>query len=244
MKKDLNRLPPDSKLYILTFDDATFGQFEFSGTDAKGDPVIDPDCAIGIMIEFAKKHPDFMLNAAFSIPLEHIPFMQSKFVGKKLNLLLDYGFEIINHTKNHKKLRKYIPDKTEIASYEIGRAMEIFESYLGYRVDSIDKICYPDGSADKYVWDFVKKVDYNGKEYRFIAALNASGMQAKNPNDEKFNPYNISRIEINRNSFNEFVLNAPGLYRTPPLIDKYTGHNFAYSRMDDNSNSLDLIRLR
>lgn len=244
-KKDLNRLPPDSKLYVLTFDDSTYGQFDFTGLDDNGEPIIDKDCAVGIMVDFAKKHPDFKLNAAFSVVFDKTPFMQSKYVGKKLNMLLDYGFEIVNHTKNHRRLSKYIQSNPDIASFEIGRAMELFESYLGYRAATINKIAYPFGETNPNVWDFVKKVTYNGKEYRFIAALNAAGLQAKNPNEENFNFYNISRIETSRSTFKTYVLNAKGLFKTPSQEDKIKSQNYAFSpNLNSVSNTLDLIKLR
>jgi hypothetical protein len=243
-KKELERLPPDSKLYILSFDDATYGQFDFSGTNSSGKGIIDPDCAVGIMLEFARKHPDFKLNAAFCVDFENVPFRQKENIGEKFNLLLDYGFEIVNHTMTHKKLARLIPQRTNSAAYEIGRAMELFESYLGYRAASIDKICYPDGSASKAVWDFVKKVRYNGKEYRFNAALDATGMQAKHPNEARFNIYNISRIETSKFTFEKFVLNSPNLYKTPSLKEKNNLPDYAFSGDITVSNCyLDLIKL-
>jgi len=230
--KDLNRLPPESKLYVITFDDATFGQFDYLGTNSEGKPVIDPDCAVGIMIGFASKHPDFKLNAAFSVPFDKPPFMQSRFVGQKLNTLLDYGFEIVNHTASHKNLARYLPLRKDLASYELGRAMEYFESYLGYRADTINKVAYPDGGQNPSLWDFVKQVQYNGKTYSFTAGLNATGLQAKNPNDQSFNIYNISRIEINSNTFSTFVINAPGLFTTPSLLERAS--NIAYASVRDS----------
>lgn len=101
--KSLERIPPDSKLYVLSFDDGPYGQFDYKGLDEKGNPVIDPDCAVGIMMDFAKTHPDFRLNAAFAVTFEHAPFMQPQYVRDKLNRLLDLGFEIVNHTVSHVK---------------------------------------------------------------------------------------------------------------------------------------------
>jgi len=63
----------------------------------------------------------------------------------------------------------------------------------------------------------VKKFSYNGKEYRFVCAFDAKGYQAKNPNDPKFNPYNIARIETSRFSFETYVLNARDIYRLPTV---------------------------
>lgn len=244
-KKELNRLPPETHLYVLTFDDSTCGQFDFIGTNSKNEPIIDPNCAVGIMIQFAKEHPDFKLNAAFSVTFDKPPFLQTEYIGKKLNLLLDYGFEIVNHTKSHSSLSRLIPGKPEKASYELGKAMELFESYLGYRAASIDKVCYPNGRVNPKVWDFIKTVHYNNRTYHFTAALDAVGLSAKNPNESMFNVYNIARIEINSDSFKKFVVKAPNLYKTPSLSQKIADKAAIYSQIEENkSNTLDLIRLK
>jgi peptidoglycan/xylan/chitin deacetylase (PgdA/CDA1 family) len=224
-KKTLDRLPPDCMLYVLTFDDATYGQFDFLGADKNGEPIIDPDCAVGIMIGFSKKHPDFKLNAAFCIDFENTPFLQNGYVEKKLNLLLDYGFELVNHTASHEYLANLYPDNKAKIDKEIGRAMELFESYLGYRARTIDKICYPGGFDSPEMYGYLKKITYNGKTYQFEAALDAEGLQAYNPNDTRFNPFDIARIEINAKDFKMFVLDAPGLYKTPPVLAFKKGNN-------------------
>lgn len=242
-KKTLDRLPPESRLYVITFDDATFGQFDVSGTNEKGEPVIDPDCAVGVMLEFAKLHPDFQLNAAFCVDFENPPFRQPQWITWKLNWLLDNGFEIVNHTFSHQKLAKLVHSDPEKAAREIGRAMELFESHLGYRVDTIDKICYPDGSSDEKVWNFVKKVTYNGREYRFLAALDAEGLGAKNPNDGRFNPYNIARIETSRYTFEPFVLNLAGLYRTPAQLTNRAGSDYELYHTPAEREKLGLIKV-
>lgn len=232
--KRLARIPPGCKLYVLTFDDATFGQFDFNGVDKHGEPIIDPDCAVGVMLNFSKKYPEFKLNAAFSIDFSNIPFFDNKYVGKKFNMLLDYGFEIVNHTVNHKALARLILVSKKKVSYEIGHAMELFESYLGYRAATINKICYPGGSENLLLRNTVKNINYNNKNYIFIAGLDAEGLQAKNPNDKNFNSYDISRIELNQNTFDIYVLNAPRLYITPMLQEA----NFTEQNIDSKMSIL------
>ncbi len=224
----IDRVPPGSKLFVLTFDDSTYGQFDFTGADRSGNPLVDPDCAVGIMMDFAKLHPDFHLNAAFAVTFEHVPFIQQEFVKKKLNMLLDLGFEIVNHTVNHKMLSWYAIHDKEVISYEIGRAMEMFESYLGYRAASIDKVCYPGGSVNEDLWKYIRNITFNGRVYHFTAALDAKGMSAKNPNEEAFNIYRIGRIETSSETFGEFVLNAPNLYTTPPLRNRADTYKTAF----------------
>ncbi len=216
-QKELDRLPPGAIPYVLTFDDATYGQFDFLGKDKEGRWLIDPDCAVGIMLNFAQEHPDFKLNAAFSIDFENPPFLVAYQAGDKLNLLLDWGFELVNHTATHKYLAPLLAQDPGKAAMEVGRAMELFESYLGYRVKTIDKICYPGGKENDAVHQWAHEIQYNGKTYKFIAALDAEGMQAENPNSSKFSPYDISRIEVNDRNFNLYIVDALNLYHTPRL---------------------------
>ena len=56
-------LPRGASPVVFTFDDATEGQFRYLEKDGK--PVIDPDCAVGILEEFSRKHPDFGFEATF-----------------------------------------------------------------------------------------------------------------------------------------------------------------------------------
>lgn len=218
-KKSLDRLGPGNRLYCITFDDATYGQFDVMGTDVDGKPVIDPDCAVGVMLEMSRKHPDFPLNAAFCVDFENTPFTDEKTFVWKLNRLADLGFEIVNHTRSHSKLSRYFPANPKAAAYEIGSAMELFRKYIGDKADRIDKICYPDGRSNPQVWKFVRSFTYNGREYRFTCAFDAKGYQAKNPNDPRFNPYNIARIETSKFSFDPFILNAKNLYTLPAVAD-------------------------
>lgn len=240
--KDFRRLTPGSKLYVLTFDDATFGQFDFL-TNENGEVFVDPDCAVGIMIEFAKQHPEFKLNAAFSIDFENVPFHQREYVTKKLNLLLDYGFEILNHTYSHKSLARLYKKNPERVSEEIGKAMEMFESHLGYRVSHINKICYPNGDNSEELKEYLLKgIVYNGKEYKFVAAIDAEGPLALNPNETNFDPYAIRRIEINNHTFLTYVINAKGLYTLPPLVLR-TPETEKLVKIHTNL-SIDLIKIR
>lgn len=216
-KKQLDRLPPGAIPYVLTFDDATYGQFDYIGRDSDGRWMVDPDCAVGIMLDFARQHPEFQLNAAFSVDFVNPPFLVAHQAGEKLNQLLDWGFELVNHTASHQYLSPLLEQGQPPIMEELGRAMEQFESHLGYRAKTVDKICYPGGRETPAVHRLVPEIHYNGKKYRFIAALDAEGLQAENPNSTLFNPYDISRIEVNRRNFDVYVLDALDLYRTPGL---------------------------
>ena len=217
-RKGLSRLKPGSRLYCITFDDATYGQFDYV-EKTNGETAVDPYCAVGIMMDLARKYPDFGLNAAFCVDFENAPFVQGKYVSNKLNTLVDLGFELVNHTRNHNKLSRYFPKRKEAAAYEIARPMELFRHYIGDKADAIDKICYPDGRSNPMVWSMISNFTYKGRNYRFVCGLDAKGYQAKNPNHRQFNPYNISRIETSSLSFQTYILNAKNVFTLPALAE-------------------------
>ncbi len=51
---------------VMTFDDGTGGQFRYL-INKDGKIEIDPDCAVGILLDFAKKHTEFGHTATFYV---------------------------------------------------------------------------------------------------------------------------------------------------------------------------------
>src|SRR4030095_15828162 len=72
---------------------------------------IDPECAIGILEQFEREHPEFGHAASFYVLPGASPpnrlFNQPDLVGKKLAYLKSRGYEIGNHTLWHANLAKY-----------------------------------------------------------------------------------------------------------------------------------------
>ncbi|UGY94272.1 polysaccharide deacetylase family protein [Streptomyces gobiensis] len=89
-------IPAGTHPVVLTFDDSTASQLKL-GSD--GEPV--DDCAVGILLDVAKKHPEFRPVATFFVNGE--PFSGTG-GDKALGWLHKNGFEIGNHTLNHAKL--------------------------------------------------------------------------------------------------------------------------------------------
>src|SRR5690606_19711494 len=58
-------IPAGKTPFAITFDDSSAGQFRF--IEKNGKQEIDPNCAVGIMEDFKKKHPDFPLTASFYV---------------------------------------------------------------------------------------------------------------------------------------------------------------------------------
>src|SRR5690606_6061801 len=101
-------IPAGKTPFALTFDDSSAGQFRF--IEKNGKTEIDPNCAVGIMENFKKKHPDFPLTASFYVLPAIKPdlrlFAQPEFKKEKLEWLINNGYEIGNHGWYHVALNK------------------------------------------------------------------------------------------------------------------------------------------
>ena len=104
-------IPLGKSPVVLTFDDARETQYRLMP-----DGSVDPDCAIGIMQEFARTHPDFPTKATFFVqptPGTHTGFGQPELTQKKMQALAAMGCEIQNHTLTHANLRNLSDEKVQ-----------------------------------------------------------------------------------------------------------------------------------
>jgi hypothetical protein len=112
VRRDLSAVPEGKTPVVLTFDDSTPGQFAL---DKSGRVV--PDTALGIMLAFQTRYPDF--PAVGSFYLNKSPFgLQGSEVERALRYLYDAGCELGNHTWDHPNLHHL---STAEAESEIGR---------------------------------------------------------------------------------------------------------------------------
>jgi hypothetical protein len=176
---------------VLTFDDSSPGQFRY--LDRAGAPVIDPDCAVGILEAFARRHPDFGLAATFFVlPGASKPnrlFDQPEHEARKLQHLVARGFEIGNHTLWHANLGRY-PEP--IVRAQIARAQDwITRSVPEYRIRAL---ALPHGVYPHDIgWALAGKV--NGTTYRHDAILQVAGGAAPSPFASAFDPHRLPRIQ-------------------------------------------------
>ena len=125
-------VPPGRSPVVLTFDDSTRAQFNYL-VDDKGEVSIDPDCAVGMILEAAEKWPE--LGTAGTFYVNAFPFGQRQFWQQKLQHLVELGFEIGNHTYSHPKLSQLTPRQVQ---EEIARLhSQIQEAVPDYTVRSI-----------------------------------------------------------------------------------------------------------
>lgn len=178
------RVPAGRTPLVLTFDDGTPGQLSFIQGEAG--PVLNPDCAVGILLEFSRAHPDFGHAATFFVNSGN-PFGDAARAAENLNFLLEAGMEIGNHTRTHRDLSSASPQ--EIAN-EIGSLANEVRRLTGYEVTSL---ALPFGGYPKSKANLLTGT-WDGETYHNLGVLLVGAEPAPSPFSKEFKPHAIPRI--------------------------------------------------
>ncbi len=95
-RRDLGHVPAGRAPVVLTFDDSSRGQLHYDGSS------IAKDSAVGMLLDFAREHPEFPAVASFYLNKD--PFA----IGDPHRVVADlakHGMEVGNHTYDHVPLR-------------------------------------------------------------------------------------------------------------------------------------------
>jgi hypothetical protein len=177
---------------IFTFDDSSPGQFRYLIQNGKKE--IDPDCAVGILLDFKKRHPDFGAKATFFVlPAADQPnklFGQPEFESEKLMKLTQLGFEIGNHTLWHANLKKY---EAGTVRKQLALAVQAIQSAVpGYDVQAL---ALPFGVYPKdLTWAVAGS--YGNASYHNLAILKVAGGPARSPFNSQWDPLHLPRIQV------------------------------------------------
>ena len=176
---------------ILTFDDSSPGQFRY--LERAGEPVLDPECGLGILEAFAREHPEFGRAATFYVlPGANPPnrlFNQPQWAGKKLAYLAANGYEIGNHTLWHANLARYPED---VVRKQIAGAQEwVARSVPDYKLRTL---ALPMGAYPKDV-QWAVSGTANGVTYRNEAILMVAGGPAPSPHARGLDRHRLPRIQ-------------------------------------------------
>ncbi|MDA8216558.1 MAG: polysaccharide deacetylase family protein [Dehalococcoidales bacterium] len=178
---------------VLTFDDSSPMQMNFL-QNADGSVTVDPQSAVGMLERFHQMHPDWALKGTFFVlpgaDHPHDLFGQEEFKQQKLQHLVKDGFEIGNHTFWHLRLDKL--DTRQAVDEQLGRAVQVIQQAVpGYQVRSL---ALPLGFLPKDpTWAYAGS--YQGTDFRNELIMLATGGPARSPNDAKFDPYDVPRIQ-------------------------------------------------
>jgi len=198
-------LPAGLSPVVLVFDDASPEQFRYVERD--GQLQVDPTSALGMMLAFNKKHPDWSNKGVFCMlpAASHghaffgdkgVQGQKTEWRFKKVQFLKEKGFELCNHTLYHANLGK----QTDARAQEfIARGdMAIDSAVPGYKVRTF---ALPLG-----VWPKNRPVAWAGSwtdpktgrtvRYSYDAVLEVAGSPTRSPHDPQFNPRSIKRIEV------------------------------------------------
>lgn len=174
-------VPPGASPVVFTFDDSDPSQFRMLE-----DGSIDPECAVGIWNAFAEAHPDFPVRASFYV-LPPTPWGQAKWVDRKIAWLKQQGCELGSHTVTHRSLKSLTDE--EVAK-ELGGAKD----FLSEHGVELQTMALPLGISPKDP-TLLRSAPWKGGRVEHRAALLVGAGPAPSPNDPKFDPFRLPRIQ-------------------------------------------------
>ena len=185
---------------ILTFDDGNKNNFNVLGRNSDGSLKIDPNCAVGILEEFKKSHPDMNVTATFFVMLNI--FNQKEYNEEILNWLVDHGYDVGNHTTTHANFTEISTTKTKEV---VGKMYQKLDSLLKDKYVKI--IALPFGSPYKKThenYPYILKGEYNGFEYESEAALRVGWEPEVSPFNTNFDKTFLKRCRAYDNNGKDF----------------------------------------
>lgn len=198
---------------VLTFDDGNLNNFRYLE-----DGSIDPNCAVGILVEFNRTHPDFPLEATFFIT-SSTPFKQSQYSKEKVEYLIEMGMDIGNHSKDHMNFKDASQSDIET---QLGYQAEYLETYtpVGYKVNTL-ALPYGSRPKNKDLEIYLQKGMYEDYSYENIAILNVGWFPALSPYHIDFNALSLPRVRAS-----EMNVDNVGMYNYLSYYDENPNEKF------------------
>ncbi len=199
---------------VLTFDDGNLNNFKYLE-----DGSIDSVSAIGLLLDFHQKHPDFPLEATFFIDGD-MPFKQSGLASQKLRFIVDHGMDIGNHTRDHVSLKTASSDTIR---EQIGSQAQFLKILLGRDDYDVNTLALPYGErpSDPSLAAYLISGSHAGTVYNNIAVMNVGWNPGRSPYDTRFDHSSIPRIRAS-----EMKVDNVGLYDYIDYFDKNPDQRF------------------
>jgi hypothetical protein len=174
-------LPRGATPVVLTFDDSTTSQAALLP-----DGRIDPDSAVGIMLDFARDHPDFRPAGTFYV--NRAPFGADPRAGELAQKLVALGFELGNHTLDHARL-------DELDDAGVQRQIVLGNRLIRELVPNaeVTTIALPFGLLPARR-ELALSGSWDGERYRFAGAFLAGAEPSPSPLSRSFVAGEIPRI--------------------------------------------------
>ena len=187
------KVPAGTMPMVFTFDDGTPGQFNL--IKEGGSLKVNPKSAVGIMMAFNEKHPDFGLKGIFYVNMDigNNTFDGEGTLTERFEILQSLGFELGNHTWGHVKYTEPKNNSAQKIQESLGKNQEKADEILpGLRFYSL---ALPYGSLpDKSLYKYLESGSYNGIEYRNESIM-AVGANPSVPSISKnYNSLYVRRI--------------------------------------------------
>lgn len=198
---------------VLTFDDGNLNNYRYLE-----DGSLDPNCAVGILVEFNRTHPDFPLEATFFITSSN-PFKQSQYAKEKVEALIEMGMDIGNHSKDHMNFKDASKDDLE---EQLGYQAQYLETFApeGYRVNTL-ALPYGSRPKNKDLEIYLQKGQYEDYSYENLAILNVGWFPAVSPYHIDFNPLSLPRVRAS-----EMNVDNVGMYNYLSYFDNHPEEKF------------------
>jgi hypothetical protein len=196
-------LPAGQSPVVLVFDDASPSQFRY--IERNGELVIDPNSAVGILLDFNRKHPEWRNKAVFCLLStaqagraffgdKGIEGQKSEWRFRKVKFLADQGFELCNHTLYHARLDR-AGDRVQEFLARGDLAIDSVVPAYTVRTMALPLGMWPQNRelAKRGSWR-----DPKGRTvtYSYDAILEVTGGPARSPFDPQFNPHSIPRVIV------------------------------------------------
>lgn len=204
---------------VITFDDGLSSAFSLE--EVNGELVPAKNTAVDIMDKFYEEHPDFGKAATFFVYGDSDVFRGAGTVNERFEYLINNGYDIGNHTKSHKNLKK---DNDATLQYQIGYMDNYIEWFApNYTVNSF---AYPYGETpdDAYL-SSVLSGKYENNTYNYNVALRASRSGGStNPYNVGFNPSTVPRVRGTDNAVTDLGWSIKN-YNDHPQLRYYSDGN-------------------
>lgn len=198
-------IPAGTSPVVVTFDDASPGQFRYLERDGKLE--IDPESAVGIWLDFSARHPDWRNKATFCLlpaaSAGHAFFGNGGVEGqktewrlRKVRFLAEQGFELCNHTLWHAQLDRY---DDGVVQEQIARGgLAIDSAVAGYpvRTFALPLGIWPKNRTLARSGEWRDKHSGRVARYRFDAILEVSGHPSPGPFSAAWNPLSLHRQQV------------------------------------------------
>ena len=216
---------------VLTFDDGNEDNIKVTGIDDKGNIIIDPNSAVGILEEYKKKYPDYNVTAIFFVT--NNLFNQPEYDEEIIKWLVDNGYEVGNHTQGHNNFSNIDTKKTqEVVGYMYNK----LSSIVGDKYSKI--VALPFGSPynkGHKNYPYILNGSYDGVSYETKAALRVGWEPEVSPFNKDFDATFLKRCRAYDNNGIEFDIEM-----ILKMLDKtrYVSDGFIDTIVTNNSNGV------